>query len=204
MFKEVFHIRFERFDLQMFMKKILKDWWFIMVLITSIYFFGYAEVAGLVQRIVLSTGIVRADVLDENEQLEASYNFKLKDEQGEIIDFNQFKGQTVFLNFWATWCPPCVAEMPDIHDLYKKMNGKNVAFILISRDENFDKAKNFIERKSYTFPIYQEASPLPDVFYSRSIPTTFVISPEGKIIVRRTGMAKYDTEEFRKLLLGSN
>ncbi|MDW3209329.1 MAG: TlpA disulfide reductase family protein [Reichenbachiella sp.] len=182
------------------MKKILKDWWFIIGLVCSIYFFGYAEVAGFFQRVILSTGIIQADVLDENEQYEADYDFKLLDEQGSVIDFSQFKGQTVFLNFWATWCPPCVAEMPDIHDLYKKMQGENVAFVLISRDENFDKAKNFIERKSYTFPIYKEASPLPSFFERRSIPSTFVISPEGKIIAMRIGMAKYDTEEFRTLL----
>ncbi|WP_420582954.1 TlpA family protein disulfide reductase [Reichenbachiella sp.] len=182
------------------MKKILKDWWFIIGLVCSIYFFGYAEVAGFFQRLILSTGIIQADVLNENEQYEADYNFKLLDEQGQVIDFNQFKGQTVFLNFWATWCPPCIAEMPDIHDLYKKMQDENVVFVLISRDDNFDKAKNFIERKSFSFPIYQEASVMPKVFESQSIPATFVISPEGKIIATRTGMAKYDTEEFRALL----
>ena len=121
-----------------------------------------------------------------------------------MIDFNQFKGQTAFLNFWATWCPPCIAEMPDIHDLYEKVKGENVAFVLISQDQNFDKAKNFLERKSYTFPIYQLISPLPESFASQSIPTTFLISPEGKIIAKRIGMAKYDTEKFRSLLRVAN
>lgn len=154
------------------------------------------------QRVVLATGIMQAETLNESEQYEIDYNFKLRNEAGQIIDFNQFKGQTVFLNFWATWCPPCVAEMPDIHDLYLKMKDENVAFVLISHDNQFDKAKNFLERKSYHLPIYQEASPLPEIFATKSIPTTFVISPEGKIIARRIGMAKYDTEEFRNLLLG--
>lgn len=182
------------------MKKILKDWWLIIGLACSIYFFGYAEVAGFMQRIILSTGIMKADVIERAEQIEADYNFKLKNEQGATVDFNQFRGQTVFLNFWATWCPPCVAEMPDIHDLYLKMKGENVAFVMVSRDENFDKAKNFIERKNFSFPIYQVISKLPKVFEIRSIPTTFVISPEGKIIASRTGMAIYDTKEFRNLL----
>lgn len=182
------------------MKKILKDWWVIIGLIISIYFFGYTEVVGFMQRMVLATGMLEAEVLTQDEQYQADYDFKLRDERGNIIDFNQFKGQTVFLNFWATWCPPCVAEMPDIHDLYEKVKNENVAFVLISQDENFDKAKNFLERKSYTFPIYHLASGLPAVFQGKTIPSTFVISPEGKIIARRIGMAKYDTEEFRSLL----
>ncbi|SMD32987.1 Peroxiredoxin [Reichenbachiella faecimaris] len=183
------------------MKKILKDWWFIIGLAGLIYLFGYAEVAGFVQRMVLSTGVLQAEIIDKEDQPLADYNFRLRNEGGEIIDFNQFKGQTIFLNFWATWCPPCVAEMPDIHNLYERVKDENVAFVLISQDANFDKAKNFLERKSYTFPIYQLVSSLPDGFASRSIPTTFVVSPDGKIIAKREGMAKYDTEEFRKLLI---
>ena len=184
------------------MKKQLKEWSIIIGIMGFLYFTGlHTEVAGFMQRIILSTGLMQADILDEDEQHDADYNFRLLNEQGTVVDFDQFKGQTIFLNFWATWCPPCVAEMPDIHDLYKKMEGKNVAFVLVTQDENFEKAKNFLERKSYTFPIYQLASPLPSVFASRSIPTTFVISPQGKIIAKRIGMAKYDTEEFRELLV---
>lgn len=186
--------------MQIPIKKILKDWWLIIGLICSIYLFGYAEVVGFIQRIVLSTGIIQAEFIEEQDQQIIDYSFQLKDEQGKVIDFNQFKGRTVFLNIWATWCPPCVAEMPDIEDLYEKMKEENIAFILISRDENFDKAKNFKERKGYTFPIYQEVSILPKVFESRSIPFTYVISPEGKIIAQRKGMAKYDTKSFRNLL----
>ncbi|MEP2024462.1 MAG: TlpA disulfide reductase family protein [Reichenbachiella sp.] len=183
------------------MKKFLSDWWLIIALVVMFYLFGYAEVVGFMQRLVLSTGIIQTETIDAKDQQIADYNFRLIGEQGNIVDFNRFKGQTVFLNFWATWCPPCVAEMPDIHDLYEKVKNENVAFVLISQDENFDKAKNFLDRKSYSFPVYQLASSLPKIFSSRSIPTTFVISPEGKIIAKHTGMAKYDTEAFRQLLV---
>ncbi|MEO9801603.1 MAG: TlpA disulfide reductase family protein [Reichenbachiella sp.] len=186
------------------MKKQLREWAVIIGIMSLLYFTGlHTGVAGFLQRIILSTGVMQVEVIDEDKQQIADYNFKLTDERGQVADFSQFKGQTVFLNFWATWCPPCVAEMPDIHDLYEKMENENVVFVLISQDDNFDKAKNFLERKEYSFPIYQLASPLPKVFASRSIPTTFVISPEGKIIAKRTGMAKYDTEEFRGLLTRS-
>lgn len=184
------------------MKKLLKEWGLILGVMGALYFTGlHTEVAGFLQRIILATGVMKPEHIEVNEQADAAYHFQLLDEQNETVSFTQFKGQTIFLNFWATWCPPCVAEMPDIHDLYLKMENENIAFVLISQDENFDKAKNFLERKSYTFPIYQLASPLPPVFASTSIPTTFVISPQGKIIAKRVGMAKYDTESFRELLM---
>lgn len=186
------------------MKKQLREWAVIIGIIGLLYVTGWhTEIAGFLQRAILSTGVMQADLIAAENQKDADYNFKLIDERGQIIDFNQFEGQTVFLNFWATWCPPCIAEMPDIHDLYIQVKDENVAFVLISQDEQFDKAKNFLERKKYTFPIYQLASRLPEPFSSRSIPVTFVLSPEGKIIAKRTGMAKYDTEEFRNLLIGS-
>ncbi|UXX77612.1 TlpA family protein disulfide reductase [Reichenbachiella carrageenanivorans] len=184
------------------MKKLLKEWGIILGIIGALYFTGlHTEVAGFLQQIILTTGLLRPEHIEENEQADAAYHFQLLNEQNESLPFTQFKGKTIFLNFWATWCPPCLAEMPDIHDLYLKMQNENVAFVLISQDKNFDKAKNFMERKGYTFPIYQLVSPLPQVFASSSIPTTFVISPKGKIIAKRVGMVKYDTESFRELLL---
>ncbi|EMR01026.1 thiol-disulfide oxidoreductase [Cesiribacter andamanensis AMV16] len=62
------------------------------------------------------------------------------------------------------------------------------------------KVKKFIERKGFTFPVYMPAGPLPREFYSQAIPTTFIISPEGRIVARQEGMAEYDTPEVRKFL----
>lgn len=166
-----------------------------------IYFTGMqAEIVGFLQRIILSTGVFQPEKIEQNLQVDANYDFELVDTNGQFVNFQNFKGQTVFLNFWATWCPPCVAEMPDIQSLYESGQVKNVAFILVSQDNDFEKAKSFVNRKGYTLPIYQLASRLPQEYASRSIPATFVISPEGKIIARQIGMAKYDTDTFRSLL----
>jgi len=124
----------------------------------------------------------------------------LINEEGERIPFSQFEGKVVFLNFWATWCPPCIAEMPDIQRLYEDVDSDNIAFVLISSDDSFQKAKDFVKRKEFNFPIYQLASPLPQVYDYRAIPTTYVISPEGKIVVSKSGMAKYNTKKFKKFL----
>ena len=71
---------------------------------------------------------------------------------------------------------------------------------MISRDQDFDKAIRFASKKEYGFPIYSEVSRLPLVFQTNSIPTTFVISPQGKIVAKKSGMASYDSEAFRAFL----
>ncbi len=184
-------------------KREFIEWAAIIIVFGTLYLTGWhTEVIGQLQRIVVATGIMQPDVLSEDEQLMADYNFTLVDQSGQLVKFDEFKGQTVFMNVWATWCPPCVAEMPDIHDLYEKMeNQESVDFVLISLDDDFDKARQFVERKNYRFPIYTLASRLPTVFQNKVVPSTYIISKDGKIVVKRSGMAKYDTEEIRGILL---
>jgi peroxiredoxin len=93
-----------------------------------------------------------------------------------------------------------VAEMPDIQNLYEEMHGAGINFVLISLDDDFQKARNFVEKKDFTFPIYQLGSPLPEVYASSAIPTTYVVSPDGKVVVSKSGMAKYNTKKFRNFL----
>ena len=67
-------------------------------------------------------------------------------------------------------------------------------------EEGMDKVKKFISKKGFTFPVYMPASQLPQEFYSNAIPTTFIISPQGKIVAKQEGMAEYDTKEVREFL----
>lgn len=180
-------------------KRELIEWTALIGVGATLYLTGlHTEVIGQVQRVVLATGIITPDT-DEEPEKNASYNFSLTNVSGKKVDFSAFKGKTVFLNFWATWCPPCIAEMPDIQDLYTKSNGE-VAFVMISLDDDPDKARRFLERKGFDLPVYFLSSVLPSVYNPSSIPTTYVISPDGKIVMTRHGMAKYDTESFRTFL----
>ena len=125
----------------------------------------------------------------------------MTDMNGRTVDFGSLKGKVVFVNIWATWCPPCVAEMPNIQKLYEKTDGEAIAFVMLSVDqEGLAKVKKYIDRKGYTFPVYLPASPLPQELQSSAIPTTFIISPEGMIVARQEGMAEYDTPEVREFL----
>jgi len=71
---------------------------------------------------------------------------------------------------------------------------------MISLDDEAEKARKFIGRKEYTFPVYTLVGGLPAIFHSQSIPTTFVIAPDGEVKVQQFGMASYDTESFRTML----
>lgn len=186
-------------------KREVIEWIVMIVVFLGLYLTGmHTQVIGMVQRVVLAPGFIKPEILSEEEQLQVSYNFKLTDANGATVSFESFKGKTVFLNLWATWCPPCIAEMPDINDLYGKVDLNEVAFVMVSRDDDFQKAVNFTKKKEYDFPVYSAASRLPEVFQTNSIPTTFVISPEGKLVAKRMGMAKYDSDEFRNFLIALN
>lgn len=181
-------------------KREIIEWVLFLGVIGFLYGTGlHTPVFGFLQGLILKTGIMQPSI-NENPTDVANYDFMLIDQQGERKSFKDYEGKVVFINFWATWCPPCIAEMPDINDMFKEMNGKEIEFVFISLDDDFQKAKDFVKKKGYDFPIFQLASPLPQVYESSAIPTTYVISPEGKIVVTKSGMAKYNTRKFKQFL----
>jgi thiol-disulfide isomerase/thioredoxin len=184
------------------MKKVLRDWGIIGLVFLLLYATGmHTEVAGFAQRMILSTGLITADInMDPIEISDDDFNFKLKRLNGETINFEDLKGKVIFLNLWATWCPPCIAEMPGIQSLYEKVDSNKVEFIMLSVNDQETKTKGFIDKKGYTFPVYTAASNVPNVFRSGSIPTTFIISKQGKIVSKKVGMANYDKKSFINFL----
>ena len=191
--------------------------WLIMVVIFgALYLTGLnIEVIGSLQRIVLATGLIKpkTDLLPQPKASEketnpgsatlpiADYNFSLRTLSGQEVSMQSLKGKVVFMNFWATWCPPCIAEMPNINSLYNKVKSDEIIFVMISLDQDPVKAQKFISKKNFTFPVYTPLGPLPLVYERNAIPTTFVLSPGGQIVARKNGMADYDNKEFREFLL---
>lgn len=184
------------------LRRELIEWSAIIGIFALLFFTGlHTTVIGSIQRIVLYTGILQPKTLPESST-PASYAFTLQNEKGELIHMDGFRNKVVFINIWATWCPPCIAEMPDIQSLYNRMKEDNISveFIMLSVDEDPEKAFAFSKKRGYTFPVYTSTGKMPDVYQSSAIPTTFVISPEGYIVARREGMAKYNTKKFRQFL----
>lgn len=180
----------------------MKSWGIIAIIFLTLYLTGlHTDVAALAQRAILSTGIITPDTeLPESEKLDVDYNFKLQHLEGNVVNLEDFKGKVIFINIWASWCAPCIAEMPNIQSLYDKIEDENIVFIMLSMDNELKKAKKFIERKDFTFPVYLAASRVPEVFRAPSIPTTMVISADGKIVSKKVGMANYDKKSFIKFL----
>ena len=168
------------------------------------------KVTGLGSEIsyVTQSALLKAGVMDvqpeENVAKEQtfSYDFSLKDLDGKTVDMKDLKGKVIFLNLWATWCGPCRVEMPSIQNLYNSVDKDKVAFIMLSLDQEDQRAKivKYISDKDFSFPVYQPASPLPKLLRVNTIPTTFIISPDGKVKSKKTGMANYDTDEMREFL----
>lgn len=191
-------------------------WVVTLAIVGGLYVTGlHTQVMGQLQRLVLATGLMKPEVPPVQKASEtepstgtqpafplADYDFTLRNLQGQTVSLESLKGKVIFMNLWATWCPPCLAEMPGIQNLYEKVQSDQIAFVMVSLDEDPAKARKFVERIGYTFPVYTPESQMPRQYGAGNvIPTTFVISPEGKVVVQKDGMADYDSKEFRDFLL---
>ena len=180
------------------MRKELKEWTLILIVFGGLYVTGlHTEVIALFQRAVLITGIIGPETGTHHGVLDG--NIILEDIDGNTHTISSSSDRPTFVNVWATWCPPCIAEMPNIQALYEDM-GSDVDFVMISRDRDRQKAIEWVKRNEYKFPIYFQKYRLPEVMQSQSIPTSFVISSRGEIVMKHVGMSNYDSEEFRDFL----
>ncbi len=183
-------------------KREIIEWSVFLGIILMLYATGlHKPVISTLQRGVLMTGILRPDTTpDEDEFLKSNYNMPLQTLDGEKLSLNDFRDKVVFMNFWATWCPPCIAEMPNIQSLYESIENEDIVFLMISLDESPETAKKFIDKKGFTFPVYVQTGYRPAIFESSVVPTTYIISKDGNIVSKKRGMAQYDTDRFRDFL----
>ena len=122
---------------------------------------------------------------------------KLKELNGKDIDLEQYKGKTIFINFWATWCKPCIQEMPSIESAQDKLKNENVIFLLAS-NEDTEQIEKFIKNHSYTFH-YAHLENL-EVLAIQALPTTYIFNTEGKLKFSETGSRKWDDAASMDLL----
>lgn len=138
------------------------------------------------------------EISPEKRDAVSSYQWPLLDLNGQPVNFSAAAGNVTILNYWATWCPPCLAEMPSLQKLFNKY-GQMVQFYCVSNETGV-KLRRFMERQSYSLPVYIETAPPHALLQSSSLPTTFVISKTGKIAMRTTGAANWNSGKVHRLL----
>ncbi|SHO60748.1 TlpA family protein disulfide reductase [Algoriphagus zhangzhouensis] len=185
--------------------KELKSWGLILSFFAFLYFTGLLPVVqGAIQSVLLSTGLIKPKIervdLTNND---FDYRGQFMGFDGNRIDLKDYKGKTLFINLWASWCGPCRAEMPHISELYKSLEGEdNIDFLMIGLDNDIEKSRKMLDGKSWTFPTAHASFGLNEDLQSESIPTTLVVNPEGKIVFYQEGMSNFNTKEFRDFLIG--
>ncbi len=124
-----------------------------------------------------------------------------KGEDGKTVTLSSLKGKVVFINFWATWCPPCIHEMPSINELKQKFKGNNdIVFLMVDVDNKMGKSSAFMQENNYDLPVYVPASNIPSNYLGNAIPTTVILDKNGNMAVRIEGGRDYTDPEIVKFI----
>lgn len=191
------------------LKKNIIEYGLFALIALGIYFTGvHTEIIGFAQRGLLATGAMNPNVEQINEAsttneslaTKADFNLNLINSKGEKVSLEQYRGKVIFINFWATWCPPCVAEMPGINDMYNDIDKDKIEVLMVSFDQKFEKAINYKSKNNFDFEVYAPTAAIPQMYNSPSIPTTFIINSKGELAFTHKGMADYNRQDFKDFL----
>ena len=148
----------------------------IFIIITAIVFFN-TDARTLVIRGFMITGLFNAEVSTETKKLDLSRSvasgMTFRKEDGELLNLSESKEKVYFINFWATWCPPCRAEMPSINKLASKIENKDkISFIMVDVDNKMEASVKYMKKHSYNLQVYSSVSPIPEQIFNGTLPTT--------------------------------
>jgi thiol-disulfide isomerase/thioredoxin len=173
---------------------------FIVVLIAS------PQAKGLLIEGLMKIGLFQPDVPKTEESMAGStqkneVSILFQHANGEITDVASLKGKVVFINFWATWCPPCIAEMPTINNLYLKYkDNKSIVFLMVDADGDLKKSQQFMDSRGFSLESIKPASAIPSNYFESSLPTSVVLDKDGNIVFKHEGAADYQNTKFIEFL----
>ena len=135
------------------------------------------------------------EIKEEERQVLKNYNWVLNNDNGDKINVSQSEGKIMLVNYWATWCAPCIAELPDLEKLYADYKNEIDFYFITSEDPSVVRA--FLkDENSAISPHYLLSSP-PETLMSNSLPTTFLIDATGEIVMKKTRAANWNSKTVR-------
>jgi len=146
---------------------------------------------------LMTIGFFKPDIEEPIAGVSNLDGLKFRDVNGNMTDLGNLKGKVIFLNFWATWCPPCRAEMPSLNKLYLQFkDDDNVVFIFADADGELSKSGKFMTSRNYLMPVYKVESNIPESIFAGSLPTTIIFDKQGRLSFRHEGMANYADQKI--------
>ncbi|WP_276088096.1 TlpA disulfide reductase family protein [Pedobacter sp. JY14-1] len=168
----------------------------ILIIFIALMVFSPASKAWVMQQL-LRTGLFNAHVADTERKAGPGVDFSLGLKDGRTIRMSSLKGKVVFINFWASWCPPCRAEFPGMIKLYNRFKDDDrIIFLFVNEDDNLQTAEEYLNRENYQLPLALNQGGIPSAIYSGNLPTTIVLDKTGQLRYRHEGFAAYDSPEF--------
>ena len=179
-------------------KSIVKNIWNVVFFAALLLLIFSPGAKAWMLRQFLSIGLFKGEIKKADGKGIATVGaFTYQDANGSTFSCSQLQGKVVLINFWATWCPPCRAEMPSLERLYQQMKDDNrIVFLFVNEDDDFNKAKAFVSDNHYSFPIAMPASNIPTEMFNGTLPTTVVLDKEGKVVMKHEGIGGYDNTKF--------
>ncbi|HCR76648.1 MAG TPA: TlpA family protein disulfide reductase [Chryseobacterium sp.] len=177
---------------------IRKNWSTAIMIAVLILLWVNPDAKAWVMRQMISTGLFNSKIEEKTEESSLlPPNFSVKNENGEITETSQLRGKVVFINFWASWCPPCRAEFPSVqkfYDAYK--TNQNLVFLTVNLDDEIILGKKYLQKEKFSIPFLVPDSSIPKELYRGSLPTTVILDKTGKIRMHHSGMADYSKASF--------
>lgn len=171
------------------------------------------DAKSLMIRGMMKVGLFQPDIPEKeagialDKQVQKAPEAVFKNGAGEEVKISELKGKVIFINFWATWCPPCRAEMPTIEKLYQQFkDNKDIVFLIVDADDSYAKAAQYLQDNHLDLPLYVPAGSIPYAYLSGALPTTVMINKKGKMVFRYAGAADYSDPKMvdfvKKLIAG--
>jgi thiol-disulfide isomerase/thioredoxin len=126
-------------------------------------------------------------------------NWHIRSLDGKLVELSAFKGKVVFLNFWATYCGPCLAEMPGIERLARSLNNEDVVFLAVTREKP-ERVQEFLRKNRLAIPIYLWDEKLPPDLLVDGVPTTYILDRNGNAVYCSGGGSNWDDDGVRSFI----